>query len=83
MNSLLIASVDLALQVVVPLMDEAPEAEDVNAGWWNVLVDAALITATLLLWLSMRKQLKKIRFDDQAPTDAGTERDGEDPGAVK
>ena len=82
MNSLLTVSADLALQVVLPLVDEVPEAEDVNAGWWYVLVFFALIAATILLWLSMRKQLKKIQFDDKPPADAGTEREGDDPGPV-
>jgi Na+/melibiose symporter-like transporter len=81
MNSLLTATADFALTVLVPLTDEVPEAEDVNTGWWYVLVFFGLIAATLLLWLSMRKRLKNIRFDENPPREV--ERDGEDPGATQ
>ena len=81
MNSLLTASADLVLTVLVPLTDEVPDAKDVNTGWWYVLVFFGLIAATLLLWLSMRKQLKKIRFDDSPPNEV--DRDSEDPGTAK
>jgi hypothetical protein len=77
MNSLLTASADFALTVLVPLTDEVPDAEDVNTGWWYVLVFFGLVAATVLLWLSMRKRLKNIRFDDKAPNEA--DRDGDDP----
>ncbi len=81
MNSLLTASADFVLTVLVPLADEVPDAEDVNTGWWYVLVFFGLIAATVLLWLSMRKRLKNIRFDENPAGQA--DRDGEDPGRVK
>jgi hypothetical protein len=74
MNSLL--SLDSVLTVLLPLTEEAPDAEDVNTGWWYVLVFFALLAATILLWLSMRKQLKKIRFEEK-PSAEPTSRDGE------
>ena len=76
MTSLLTDSV---LTVLVPLLDEVPEAKDVNAGWFYVLVFFGLIAATVLLWLSMRKQLKKIRFEEQPATKNGD--DQQDPPA--
>ena len=81
MNSLLTASADVVLRVLVPLTDEVPDAEDVNTGWWYVLVFFGLIAATLLLWLSMRKRLKNIKFDENPSNDG--DRDSDDPGAVK
>ena len=81
MNSLLTTSADLVLTVLVPLTDAVPDAEDVNTGWWYVLVFFGLIAATLLLWLSMRKQLKKIRFDENPSSEV--DRDSDDPGTVK
>ena len=81
MNSLLTASADLVLTVLVPLTDEVPDAEDVNTGWWYVLVFFGLIAATLLLWLSMRKQLKKIRFDENPSGEADRDTDAQGPPA--
>ena len=80
MNSLLTASADLVLTVLVPLTDEVPEAKDVHTGWWYVLVFFGLIAATVLLWLSMRKQLKKIRFDENPPSES--DRGSNDAGPV-
>jgi Na+/melibiose symporter-like transporter len=80
MNSLLTASADFVLAVVVPLTDEVPEAKDVNTGWWYVVVFFGLIAATVLLWLSMRKRLKNIRFDESSPTEA--DRGSDDTGPV-
>jgi hypothetical protein len=65
MTSLLPASVDSVLAVLVPLVDEVPEAEDIHTGWWYLLVVVGLVAALVLLWLSLRKQLKKIRFDEE------------------
>ena len=81
MNSLLTASADLVLTVLVPLTDEVPDAKDVNTGWWYVLVFFGLIAATLLLWLSMRKQLKKIRFDENPSSPADRDSDDQGPAA--
>ena len=76
MTSLLTDSV---LTVLVPLLDEVPEAKDVHTGWFYVLVFFGLIAATVLLWLSMRKQLKKIRFEEQPAAKNGD--DQQDPPA--
>ena len=43
----------------------------VGPGWVAFVVVVALCVATTLLWLNMRKQLKKIRFDE-VPDDPAT-----------
>jgi hypothetical protein len=68
------------LAVLVPLLvDKAPDPADVKPGWLGFGVVMALAVAVLLLWLSMRKQLKKIDFEEQPdePTpDAGSAHQG-------
>jgi hypothetical protein len=49
--------------VLVPMADPVPEPDDVKPGWIAGVVVLLLIAATLLLWMNMRKQLRKIRFD--------------------
>ena len=56
--------------VIVPLVDKAPDPADVKPGWLGLGVVLALAVAVALLWFSMRKQLKKIDFEetpDSAP----------------
>ena len=52
------------LLTMVRLLDDVPEPDEVTPGWVYPLVFFGLVLATLLLWLSMRKQLKKVRFDE-------------------
>ncbi len=42
-----------------------PRDEDIGPGWGAFVVVVALCVVTTLLWLSMRKQLGKIRFEEQ------------------
>jgi hypothetical protein len=49
------------------LADEAPEPEDVTAGWTGLLVFLLLIAAVVFLGFSLVKQLHKA----QAAKDAG------------
>ena len=51
------------LAVLVPLVDQAPDPADVKPGWLGLGVVMALAVAVVLLWLSMRKQLKKVDFE--------------------
>ena len=39
-------------------------------GWIYALVIIGLFAVTILLWFSMRKQLRKIRFDDGSSSDS-------------
>jgi hypothetical protein len=50
--------------ILVPLVDDVPDPEDVTPGWIYAVVIIGLFVVTILLWLSMRKQLGKIRFGD-------------------
>ena len=58
MNTLL-----AALVLVHAAVDKAPDPEDVKPGWLGFGVFIALAVAVVLLWLSMRKQLKKVDFE--------------------
>jgi hypothetical protein len=49
--------------VLVPLAEKAPDPADVKPGWLGFGMFLALAAATVLLWLSFRRQLKKVRFD--------------------
>ena len=59
----------VALSLISWATDPVPEPEDVRPGWIALVTVAALCAASLLLWFSMRKQLRRI----QVP------REGEDP----
>ena len=56
--------------VLLPMADPVPEADDVKPGWIAGVVVLLLIAATLLLWMNMRKQLRKIRFDEPGAAEA-------------
>ncbi len=56
--------VDPVLAMLVRLGDAVPEPDDVTPGWVYPVIFFALFAVTILLWLSMRKQLKKIRFEE-------------------
>ncbi len=43
----------------------APEASEVKPGWIAFAIVVALCVVTTLLWLNMRKQLGRIRFDEK------------------
>jgi len=49
----------------LPLVDKAPDPADVKPGWLGFLMFLALAAAVVLLWLSMRKQLRKIDFEEE------------------
>ena len=77
MTTLLTSTV---LTILLPLTDATPEAEDVTPGWIYPIVFFSLVAVTVLLWFSMRKHLKKIRFDETDPTsgdDHDTRTDGD------
>jgi len=51
--------------LVLPLaLDKPPRPEDVKQGWIGFAVFIGLAVAVVLLWLSFRKQLKKVDFDE-------------------
>lgn len=57
----------MLLQVITLLADQAPEPEDVKAGWTAFVIFILLILAVVLLGFSLVKQLRKA----QAAQDAG------------
>ena len=77
----MITLLDNPLAAFAPLLDPVPEANEVTPGWIFAAVFIGLFAVTILLWLSMRKQLKKIRFDENPSSPA--DRDSDDPGTVK
>jgi hypothetical protein len=68
------------LSGAVVLATQGPDPNDVKAGWVGFAVFLALAIAVVLLWLSFRKQLKKINFveepDEPAPDRNGSPRNG-------
>ncbi len=56
--------VHAASAFLASLPDGAPDPADVKPGWIALGVFVLLFVATILLWLSMRRQLGKISFDD-------------------
>ncbi len=60
---------------------EAPDPDDVVAGWAGFIVIVALVVATGLLVRSMHKRLRRIDFDEGRDPDEPTEgNDGPRPG---
>jgi hypothetical protein len=51
---------------LLPLMDSVPSPSEVKPGWIALLIVVLLGIATALLWLSMRRQINKIHFDEDA-----------------
>jgi len=55
------------LSILLPLAVKAPDPDKVKPGWLAFGIFLALFAATILLWLSFRKQLKKINFEEKDP----------------
>ena len=54
--------------LLLPLVT-TPDPADAKPGWLAFVIFLAMFAAVILLWLSMRRQLKKIDFEE-APDDA-------------
>jgi hypothetical protein len=64
---------------VIADADLDPEIEEnLTPGWVGALVIIGLIVITVLLWLSMRRQFRKIRFEEDRSADDATPAAGED-----
>ena len=61
------------LWVLLPLVAETPDPADVKPGWLGLGMFLALAVAVVLLWLSMRRHLKKVDFEEEPdlPGDSG------------
>jgi hypothetical protein len=55
-----------AVTLVVGLADQAPEDEDVKAGWTALVIFIGLIVAVALLGFSLVKQLRKAQKAEEA-----------------
>jgi hypothetical protein len=70
------------LSLVLPLAQKGPNPDDVKQGWLGLGVFLALAVATVLLWLSFRRQLRKVDFEEepdvpkQTPGAPGDPREG-------
>jgi hypothetical protein len=59
------------LHLVLPLAQKPPNPDDVKQGWLGFGVFLALAVAVVLLWLSFRRQLKKVNFVEEPETPRG------------
>ena len=55
----------VAVVLALPLGVKAPDPADVKPGWLGFGLFLALAVATFLLWMSMRRQLKKVDFVEE------------------
>ncbi len=59
------------LTALLPFAKQAPDPADVRPGLIGFIVFISLLIAVVLLWLSMRKQLKKVNFEEREPGNGG------------
>jgi hypothetical protein len=59
------SALGVAYLIVVPFAPRPPDPNDVKTGWVGFAVFIALAVAVVLLWLSFRKQLGKINFEEE------------------
>lgn len=57
---------------ILPLVDQAPDPEDVKPGWLGFTVFLLLAGAMVLLGLSLRKHLRRVNFEEDGSSAAGT-----------
>jgi Na+-driven multidrug efflux pump len=50
--------------VLLPLAQQAPDPEEVKAGWIAFSLFLLLAAAVVFLWFSLRKHLGKVNFDE-------------------
>ena len=58
--------------------DGTPDDADIKPGWVALVIVLLLCVVTTLLWLNMRKQLRKVRFEEKDTPRRGS---GEPPAA--
>lgn len=68
------------LAYIVPLVDKAPDPEDVKPGWLGFTVFLLLAGAMVLLALSLRKHLRRVNFEEDGSNTSGPSKaTGSDP----
>ena len=70
-SAALVHAVDAATSLVVwAAQDPVPSEDQVRPGWIALGLMVLMCVATFLLWMNMRKQIKKIDFvEEPDPTD--------------
>ena len=63
MSTVWLSSIVLALAA-----DPVPDAKDVRPGWIALVTVVALCAASLFLWFSMRKQIRRIQVPREDET---------------
>jgi hypothetical protein len=63
------ATLPTVMVLVVLAAKQAPEPEDVKAGWLGFAVWLGLVVAVVLLCLSFVKQLRKVNFEEKDTAD--------------
>jgi hypothetical protein len=66
--------------VLLPLVAETPDPADVKPGWLGLGMFLVLAVAVVLLWLSMRRHLKKVDFEEEPDAPAAGPEPGPEPG---
>jgi hypothetical protein len=61
-------------------VDDAPDPSEIKPGWVALVIVLTLCVVTTLLWLNMRKQIRKINFEEK---DAPPRRPAEERPAEK
>ena len=56
--------------VLLPLVDQAPNPEDVKPGWLGFTVFMLLAVAMVFLGLSLRKHLRRVDFEEDGSNSA-------------
>ncbi|MGN6131616.1 MAG: hypothetical protein ACTHOK_14845 [Nocardioidaceae bacterium] len=59
------------MTALLPFAKQAPDPADVRPGLIGFLMFLGLLVAVVLLWLSMRKQLKKVNFEERDTREGG------------
>ena len=63
--SIPLALLDALLVALPTLLEKSPEPEDVKAGWIGFGVFLALVAAVVVLSLSLRKHLGRVKFEEK------------------
>ncbi len=59
----------IVLSVLLPLVDQAPDPEDVKPGWLGFTVFLLLAAAVVFLGFSLTKHLGRVNFDEKGGPD--------------
>ena len=57
--------------VLVPLEDKVPDPNDVKPGWLGFVMFLLLLAAVVFLGFSVRKQLRKVNFEEPGKGSGG------------